>query len=437
METTEAHSLHVAGIGASTGGLVALKTLLSSFAGGTDTAWVIVVHLAPDHESQLADLLQASTTLPVKQVSATVPLVADTIYVIPPNANLEAIDTHLRVAPLEPLRSQRAPIDHFFRTLARVHDGSAVAVVLTGEGSDGSLGLRCVREAGGLVIVQAPDEAEAPSMPRSAIATGLVDHVLPLAQIPEAVLRFCRTTPALTLPEAADEPEWAMDVRELVRAHTTADIAHYTPRHLAERMRRRMKLHGETTLHHYLGLLRSDAGEARALFKDLLLNVTEFFRADVFVRLEQKLIPLLLHRHAATRRPLRLWSIGCSTGEEAYSLAILLLEHAEQRRIDLDFQVFATDQARDAVLRARAGLYPEGIASYVQPDRLERFFQREDHHYRIGRQVHDHVVFAAHHLLKDPPFIRLDLIVCRHMLGDLERGVQREALESFHHALKP
>ncbi|HMM77773.1 MAG TPA: chemotaxis protein CheB [Gammaproteobacteria bacterium] len=437
MGSTEADSLHVAGIGASAGGLSALKTLLSSLTTGTGTAWVIVVHLAPDHESQLADLLQASTVLPVRQVAATVPLVADRVYVIPPNANLEAIDTHLRVTPLEPVRLQRAPIDRFFRTLARVHDGSAVAVVLTGEGSDGSLGLRCVREAGGLVIAQAPDEAEAPSMPRSAIATGLVDQVLPLAQIPDAVLRFCRTIPALQLPEATEEPDWAVDVRELVRAHTTTDVDHYTPRHLAERVRRRMKLHGHKALRSYLGLLRTDAGEAQGLFKDLLLNITEFFRADVFDRLEQKLIPLLLRHHAAVRRPLRLWSIGCSTGEEAYSLAILLLEHAEQRRIALDFQIFATDQERDAVLRARAGLYPEGIASYVRPDRLERFFQREDHHYRVGRQVHDRVVFAVHHLLKDPPFIRLDLIVCRHMLGDFERSVQREALEIFHHALKP
>jgi two-component system CheB/CheR fusion protein len=433
------HASYVVGIGASTGGLAALRRFFAQVPPDTGLSFVVVVHLAPNHDSLLPALLEPHCAIPVQQVSETTPLERDCVYIIPPNANLDAVDTHLRLSPLEARRRDRHPIDHFFRTLAETHDGLGVAVVMTGDGADGSLGVRCIREAGGLTLAQLPEEAEEASMPRSAIATGMIDAALTVEDMPAAIVDFCRTEPRL--PFSADSAlmpaqQRSIDaIAQLLHARTDVDVGAYEQNMLLRRVRRRMKLHTLVEFEEYVALLREEPDEAAGLVKDIAINITEFFRGEVFARFEKTIVPALI-RHAESRRPrVRIWSVGCSTGEEAYSLAMLLIEQARERGLDLDFQIFATDLSKDVVLRARAGCYPEGIAANVSPQRLQRFFVFENDRYCVRREVNDRIVFAQHNLVRDPPFMHLDVVVCRNLLVDFEVGVRREALEIFHFAL--
>ena len=432
----------VVGIGASAGGLAALKTFFEHVPEETGIAWVIVVHLSPEHESHLAELLQPSVKVPVQQVTETVPLQPDCVYVIPPGANLSAVDTHLRLSELEERRRERAPIDHFFRTLARTHDGHSVAVILTGTGSDGTLGLREVKEAAGLTIVQDPTEAEYDGMPQSAITTGMVDLVLPLVEIPGAILRVSQTTPDITVPTdgadaGAEERHLLHKVFAQVRARTGRDFTRYKPSTILRRVRRRMQLAGLEELPAYLALLRENAEEVRALADDLLITVTNFFRdAEVFETLEREVIPALFEGKTPDDG-IRVWSVGCATGEEAYSLAILLLEEAARHDASPRIQVFASDLHERSLERAREGFYPGDIETDVSPERLRRFFEKQDGGYRVRKEVRELVVFAPHNLLADPPFSKIDLVACRNVLIYLQRDVQKEVVELFHYALRP
>jgi two-component system CheB/CheR fusion protein len=432
--------LPVVGIGASAGGLAALKQLFGAMPDDVGVAFVIVVHLPPDHESHLATLLQPHCRMPVEQVTEIVPLEPNHVYVIPPNANISTIDTHLRLSPLEEPRRERAPIDHFFRTLSDTHDGNAVGVVLTGTGSDGTLGLRWIRERGGLAIVQAPEEAEYDGMPRSAIAAGSADAVLPLGEMAQRIVAFARTEPVLPLPhDGRDLPEDAsrlvQKILAQVRVLTGHDLGPYKRSTILRRIRRRMQLQRIPDLGDYLDVLRADQREVRRLFDDLLITVTEFFRdEEVFARLERDVIPALFEGKGARDR-LRVWSVGCSTGEEAYSLAILLQEEAARRDVRPQIQVFASDLHDSSLKLAREGIYPDSIAAHVAPERLERFFIKQDSSYRVRSEVRETVLFAPHDLLKDPPFSHLDLVVCRNVLIYLQRDVQQEVFSLFHYAL--
>lgn len=432
----------VVGVGASAGGLAALKAFFAEVPADSGLAWVVVVHLSPEHESHLAELLQAHVQMPIQQVTETVPLETDRVYVIPPNANLSTIDTHLRLSELEARRQERAPIDHFFRTLARSHDGHAVGVILTGTGSDGTLGIREIKEKGGFTVVQDPGEAEYDGMPQSAIATGLVDAVLPLAKIPHAVLGFARTRPRVRVSEeepdegAKEEGRLLQKVFARIRAGTGRDFARYKRSTILRRIARRMQIRRIEELDHYLELLRGEADEARALADDLLITVTSFFRdPEVFEALEQEVIPGLLEGRGADDT-VRVWSVGCATGEEAYSLAILLLEAAARQDAPPRIQVFASDLHEKSLAKARHGFYPGDIATDVTSARLKRFFTEEDGGYRIRSEVRDLVVFSPHNLLGDPPFSRVDLISCRNVLIYLDREVQRDVVDLFHYALR-
>ncbi|MEP0548183.1 MAG: chemotaxis protein CheB [Rhodothermales bacterium] len=432
----------VVGIGASAGGLAALKTFLHHIPEGSGLAFVVVVHLSPEHESHLADLLQPHSSMPIQQVNDTVALRPDHVYVIPPNRNLNTIDTHLRLSPLEERRRERAPIDHFFRTLAATHDGHAVAVVLTGTGSDGTLGIKEIKEKGGLTVVQDPNEAEYDGMPQSAIATGLVDLVLPLAEIPDAILRFARTEPRLPVPD--DDGDIEGEQRQLlhkvfahVRARTARDFSRYKRSTIMRRIQRRMQLRHVEELGDYVALLRREPDEAHALADDFLITVTNFFRDPaVFEQIEREVIPALFEGKEPGDS-VRVWSVGCATGEEAYSLAILLLEEAARRGAPPHLQVFASDLHERSLQRAREGFYPGDIATDVSPERLRRFFVKEDGGYRIRNEVRELVVFAPHNLMGDPPFSRLDFVACRNVLIYLQREVQRDVIEIFHYALLP
>ena len=437
-------SLTVVGIGASAGGLAALKELFAGVRPDTGVAWVVVVHLSPEHESMLAELLQPHVALPVHQVTETVELEPDRVYVIPPNANLNAIDTHLRLSELEEHPGKRAAVDHFFRTLSRTHDGHAIGVVLTGTGSDGSLGLKDIKERGGLAVVQDPAEAEYDGMPRSAVATGLVDLVLPLAEIPAAVLRYARTRPRLRVPHDGEQLEGdgqplLQKVFTLLRGRTGRDFSRYKRSTILRRIIRRMQLQQVEELERYLELLREDGEEARTLADDLLITVTSFFRDAEAYRAVEKVVVPRVFEGKGPEDEIRVWSVGCATGEEAYSLAMLLLEEAGRRDEPppTRIQIFASDLHEPSLQKAREGLYPDDIEADVSPDRLRRFFLKEDGGYRIRSEVRELVVFSRHDLLADPPFSHIDLVACRNVLIYLQADAQQEVLELFHYALSP
>jgi two-component system CheB/CheR fusion protein len=402
----------------------------------------VVIHLSPEHESHLADLLRPHVKMEIRQVTESVRLEADRVYVIPPNADLEAIDTHLRLAAPEPRRGGRTPVDHFFRTLAFSHREHAIGVVLTGSGSDGALGLKAIKEHGGLTVAQDPDEAEYDGMPQSAVATGQVDLVLPLAEIPQALVRYATTEPRIPLPESDDglaerERRLLHNVFAQMRVRTGRDFSRYKRTTILRRIARRMQLHQVEELPEYLDLLRDRPEEVGALADELLINVTSFFRdPEAFEKLEKEIVPGLF-ANATPKGGVRVWSVGCATGEEAYSLAILLLEEAARRRTSPPLQVFASDLHEASLQKARAGFYAGGIEAEVGAERLARYFERKDGGYRVRGEVRDIVVFAAHNVLGDPPFSRIDLIACRNLLIYLQRDIQREVVEIFHYALKP
>ncbi len=432
----------VVGVGASAGGLAALKQFLNQVPADSGLAFVVVVHLSPDHESHLAELLQPYAPFSVEQVTDTIPLEPNHVYVIPPNANLNSIDTHLRLSKLEKRRSGRAPIDHFFRTLADTHDGHAIVVILTGTGSDGTLGVKDIKANGGLVIVQDPNEAEYDGMPQSAIATGLADLILPVAQIPDAILRFDRTRPRIPLlKEGEDVPQdegaLLQKVFAQLRARTDRDFSRYKRSTVLRRIARRMQLNYLEDLPCYLEKLREKPDEISALADDLLITVTRFFRdPEVFGKLRKEELPRLVSGKRA-QDMVRVWSVGCATGEEAYSIAILLVEELARHDDPPQVQIFASDLHTRSLEKAREGFYSGDIATDVSPERLTRFFHAENGGYRIVKEIRDLVVFAPHNLIADPPFSRLDLIACRNLLIYLERDVQHDIIELFHYALAP
>ncbi len=432
---------YVVGIGASAGGLAALRTLLSAMPAEPGFACVVVVHLSPDHESRLVELLEPYTRLRVQQVRSTTLVEPNNVYVIPPNANLEAIDTHVRLSDLEPRRAARAPINHFLRTLARVHDGHAVAVILTGSGSDGSLGLRQVKEAGGLTIAQDPEEAEYDSMPRSAIQTGAVDRVHRVSEIPGAIISFCAARGELRVRDDGIDPAQneALDgILALILRSTGHDFGHFRRKVLLRRITRRMQLHRVATLAEYLDVLRSVEEEPRALCNDLLHAFTEFFDdGELFARLERDILPALFAEKSDPGSRVRVWSAGCSTGEEAYSLAMLLSEQVDAWPGAPVPQVFATDVSAESVSQAREAIYPHEVAATLAPDRLARFFVEEGQGYRVADHVRNLVVFAEHDVLRDPPYGHVDLILCRSLLSELRPDARRSVLGLFHYALEP
>ncbi len=432
----------VVGIGASAGGLAALRTFLHHVPADSGLAFVVVVHLAPDQESHMAELLQPHVAFPVQQVSENALLEPNHVYIIPPNCNLSAIDTHLRLSRMEERRHERAPIDYFFRTLAGAYDGNAIAVILTGTGSDGTLGIKDIKANGGVVIVQDPNDAEFDGMPQSAIATGLADFILPVREIPETILRFTRTDPHVPLPVedeevGQDEQVLLQKIFAQVRARTDRDFSRYKRSTVLRRIARRMQLNYIEDLHAYLDRLRERPEEVRALADDLLITVTHFFRdPEVFEKLEHEVVPRLFHKRTS-QDSIRIWSVGCATGEEAYSLAMLMAEQAGRIATPPQIQIFASDLHSRSLEKAREGFYPGDIDADVSSERLKRFFLQETGGYRVRKELRDMVVFAPHNLLGDPPFSRLDLITCRNLLIYLEREVQRDVVELFHYALNP
>ncbi len=437
VERGEIKRFPTVGIGASAGGVGALQTFFEHLPEEVDAAFVVIVHLDPAHQSELPAILAARTRMPVTQVNGPVPLEPRHVYVIPPNRQLLVTDQHLSIAEFDEPRWRRAPIDLFFRSLAQQH-GDDFAIVLSGAGSDGAVGIRAIKEAGGIILVQDPDEAEYNSMPRSAVATGAADFVLPLreiaAHLPELV-RNRERVPSELFGEA--EGETIRPILSLLRVRTGHDFSDYKKSTVRRRIARRMQVQRAATTADYLAILRENPTEAQALFADLLIAVTAFFRdAKAFEKFAKVAIsPLLDDRRAGD--PIRVWVPGCATGEEAYSIAMLLLEEAGRRDVRPELQVFASDLDEAALALGRQGRYPLAIEADMTEDRLRRFFTRESDHYRVSKELCDIVLFARHSLLKDPPFSRTDIISCRNVLIYLDRKLQQQVCATFHFALKP
>jgi len=422
--------LMVVGIGCSAGGLGALQAFFDALPDDTGMAFVVVTHLHPDRESHLAELLQTHTKMPVEQVNDMVSVKRDQVYVIPPNRRIVITDTHLDTSEFEEPRGLRTPIDHFFRSLASVHR-DAIGIILSGGGTDGSVGIKAIKEQGGLLLVQHPDEAEYDSMPRAAISTGLADLVLPVRELALKLVEYSQLP--LRLPrDAEDLTEQELDIiRRIlaqVNARTGHDFSQYKRATILRRVQRRMQINGYTTLNTYLDYLRHNEDEANAMFNDLLIGVTNFFRdRESWEALAEQVIPALFAKkeHGDT---VRAWAIGCATGEEAYSLAMLLLEFASNLEMPPKIQVFASDLDEYALTQAREGYYPAAIEADVSPKRLKRFFIQEGNHYSVRRELRDVVLFTSHSILRDPPFSHQDLISCRNLLIYLQHEMQNKYL---------
>ncbi|MGJ7549874.1 CheR family methyltransferase [Pseudomonas alloputida] len=442
----------VVGIGASAGGLEAIRTFFQQMPGDCGMAFVVVLHLSPDHQSVADRIIQEATSMPVRQVTEPVPIERNHVYVISPANRLSTNDGYLRVTPANRRRGDHVAIDLFFRDLANVHKDHAFCVVLSGTGADGAVGLSRIKEQGGVTLVQTPDDAQYDSMPRAAIETGMVDLVLPAAEMPQKLMELWRTARQVKLPEIDDDtlppPLGARagdaqaaeplleEILLQLRSATGHDFQHYKRATVLRRIERRLHVTGQTDLGGYLRYLEQHASEATALLGDMLIGVTNFFRdREAFESLERHVLPQLVSE-GEDNREVRVWSAGCSTGEEAYSLAMLVSEQLALEQRASKVQVFATDLDERAIGVARTGSYPEAIVTDVPPTRLRQFFIKEDQHYRVRKEVREKVLFARHNLLSDPPFSQIDLIVCRNLLIYLDREVQEDILRMFHFALR-
>jgi len=428
----------VAGLGASAGALEALQRFVSLVPPGGGVAFVVVQHLERHHPSRLAELLSRHASVPVAEALNGVRVEADHVYVAPPDAQLRFENGHLRLSAL-PEEGPRAPIDTFLVSLAQELGGRAAAVILSGTGTDGTAGLVAVRRRGGLTIVQAPDTARHDGMPRSAIAAG-ADLVLPVEEIPPRVLAHARRIAAAVAREAGTQES---ELRETLPAvcstlekATGHDFSRYKAGTLLRRIRRRIQQTRSPSVAAYVRRLESVEGEAEALLQDLLISVTSFFRDPaVFDLLAAKVVPVICEGDPAV--PVRVWVPGCATGEEAYSIAILLQEHLSRTGAHRAVQIFATDIDTEALAVARQGRYGEDIAEHVSADRLARFFSREPGGYQVARELREACIFSAHNLVRDPPFASLDFVSCRNVLIYLGTELQRRLVPLFHYALKP
>ena len=441
----------IVALGGSAGSLQAFERFFQNMPPDSGMAFVVVTHLATEvdtalehiAESTLARVLQQFTAMPVREATDGLKIVPNQVYVIPANKDMSVLhSTLLLFAPVQP-RGKRLPIDFFFQSLAKDARDRAVCIICSGMGADGTIGLKMVMENFGMVMVQAPDTAEYDSMPRSAIATEFVDYVLPVERLPAKLLEYVHkplaSRPRRESAESAAKPAHALQkIFLLIRAQTGHDFSFYKRNTVMRRIERRMNSHQIKEFTHYVRYLQENPHEVDALFKELLIGVTKFFRdPEAFDTLKTHLLPLLRHKPEGSL--VRAWSPGCSTGEEAYSLAMTLLECLDAVAPEryLKVQLFATDINVDGIDNARAGFYADNISADVSPERLRRFFTKVDGGYQIRKEVRDLVVFAPHNLNKDAPFTKLDLLVCRNLLIYLSSELQRNLLPVFHYALNP
>jgi two-component system, chemotaxis family, CheB/CheR fusion protein len=424
-------------IGASAGGVHALQNFFVALPEHTGAAFVVVVHLDPQHRSEMAHIISAKTRMPVVQIGTRERLQGDHVYVIPPDRRLQLVDHEISALEFDEPRGQRSPIDLFFRSVAeRLGDG--FAVILSGSGSDGAIGVRAVKEAGGIILVQDPNEAEYASMPRSAIATGCADFVLPVRDLAKRLVDLIRVKESVSVPDIRNfDEELLRRIIAHLRVRTGHDFSKYKRSTVLRRIARRMQVTRADDLREYYDVMRDSPDEAQALLGDLLISVTTFFRdSTAFEIVASNIIPDFF-RNRSLDEIVRVWVSGCATGEEAYSLAILVLEEASRHHVRPQIQIFASDLDARALASAREGRFPVAIEADVSEERLRRFFVREGDHYRVRQEVRDIILFAVHDLIKDPPFSHIDLISCRNVLIYLDRELQEQVCSTFQYALNP
>lgn len=437
----EKNGFFIVGIGASAGGLEALEEFFRSVPRKSGMAFVVVQHMDPTRKGLLVQLLQRNCEMPVVQVADRMRIEPDHVYVIPPNHDMSILHGTLHLLPPTPTRGAMLPIDFFFRSLAEDQQERSIGVLLSGMGSDGTLGLRAIKEKAGVVFVQSPASAKFNGMPRSAIESGVADVVAPVGQLPEKIITYRRHAPRVAESHlSADDKIYSeLDkVFVLLRTHTGNDFSPYKKSTICRRIERRMGLHQIDTATKYVRYLRENPAEVQLLFKELLIGVTNFFRdPPAWEHLKREVMPSLIHG-AGRNGILRAWVPGCSTGEEAYSLAIIfkeVLQLEPSRSVSL--QIFATDLDQEAIEKARTAVYPSNIAADVSPERLRRFFVQDENGYRVSKEIRELLIFAPQNLIMDPPFTKLDILCCRNLLIYLSPELQKKLIPLFHYGLNP
>ena len=431
-------SFPIVAIGASAGGLEAFSKLLRALPPEPGIALVFIPHLDPTHESAMAELLSRTTKLPVLQASEGMRVACNCVYVLPPNSDMTIHDGVLHLVRREASRGHHLPIDSFFRSLAEDQRSNAVGVILSGTATDGTIGLAAIKDAAGITFAQ-DESAKYDGMPNSAISAGVVDYVLSPERISQELTRLQGQPSDEASPSHAfDGKDRLMnDVFRLLKSHSKVDFVDYKAATIRRRILRRMMINHLNDLGDYVKLLHRNPQEVEALYRDVLINVTSFFRnPDVFGSLHDVVYPKILS-HRSTSEPVRVWVPGCSTGEETYSHAISLVETLSELRIEVPIQIFGTDLSENAIQRARTGIYKDNISNEVSEVRLHRFFHKVPGGYQISKSIRDMCVFARQNVFSDPPFSRMELISCRNVLIYLSSILQKKVIPIFHYALKP
>lgn len=431
----------IVGMGASAGGLEAFELFFSAMPSNSGMAFILISHLDPTHVSILPELIQKKTDMTITLIEDGMEVQPNMVYVIPPNKDVTIVHGILHLMALPQPRGFNLPIDNFFRSLVQDQGANAICIILSGTGADGTLGLKQIKGEVGMVMVQDEETAKYSGMPHNAIATGLVDYVMPVDKMPDQLIKFTRHT--IIAPPAkisADEQRLQGSLQKifiLLHSLTNHNFSQYKTNTMRRRIERRMHVHQIDEIQDYVKYLQTRKREVHALFNDLLIGVTNFFRDPAaFDTLRDNFLPRLL-KDKPDNHGVRIWVPGCSTGEEAYSIAMLLDECMEQLNRHFDIQIFATDIDDNAISIARSGLYPLSISAEVIPERLKRFFIREKDNFRVIKSIREMLVFAPQNLIKDPPFTKLDILSCRNLLIYLESGLQKKLLPIFHYSLKP
>ncbi|MDY0747561.1 chemotaxis protein CheB [Paucibacter sp. R3-3] len=431
------HPMRIVGLGASAGGLTALEQFLAHVPAHSGLAYVVVQHMDPNHKALLVELLQRSTTMPVIEATHLLRIDVNSVYVIPPNRDLTVVNGHLHLArPIQP-RGMRLPVDVLFGSLARDQRELAVGVVLSGMGSDGTQGLQAIKAHGGLTLAQQPSSAQFDAMPSSAIKADSVDIVALASEMPARIL--AATAHGVTaLAPAVGQLQGLAEILDLLREHSKHDLSPYKTSTLTRRVERRLSVHSLNSMHQYAEFVRQNPRELDLLFKEMLIGVTSFFRDPaVWDEMKEKVFPGLL-KGATQGTPLRAWVAGCSTGEEAYSLAMVFRETADAMQLppSVTLQIFATDLSADAITIARRGMYSAKVAADMSPERFARFFSPQGEGVAIAKDIRDMVLFAQHDVILDPPFTKLDLLSCRNLMIYFNAALQRRLIPLFHYSLK-
>jgi two-component system CheB/CheR fusion protein len=437
------NDLLIVAIGASAGGIEAFTELVTSLPSDTGMAYVLVQHLDPKHQSMLTELVSKKTKMAVEEVADGMGVQPDHVYVIPPNATMSISNHTLQLGPREESRGLHMSIDHFMRSLAEAQGNRAIGVILSGSGTDGTLGMAEIQAQGGVTFAQDESSAKYDGMPRSAIAAGCVDYVLPPKGIAKELARIARH-PYVARPATSEVADLATSnnagmatIFQLLRRSAGVDFSHYRQTTILRRIQRRMVVHKIDKLEDYVKYIQTNQAEIKALYQDMLINVTSFFRnPKVFDALKIDVFPAMVQNHGP-ETTIRVWTPGCASGEEAYSVAISLLEFLGDKAAQTPIQFFGTDVGEISIVKARAGLYPENIQGDVSPERLRRFFTKVEGGYRISKAIRDMCIFAQHNVLSDPPFSQMDLICCRNLLIYLEPVLQNKIISLFHYATRP